>query len=308
MKVSIVGIGKVGATVGFQIATQGIASELVLISRNREKTLGEVLDLRHAAALTSGQMKIRDGGSEESAGSDVIVLTASHPLPMTKQGPDRLSLTNQNTELFLEIVPGLAKLSPNAIFLVVSNPVDILTYVTLRCSGVPAERVIGTGTLIDSARFRAYLSEHLSIHPDDIRAYILGEHGDTQFPVLSVSRAGGWSIANEPIVGKLFEKTVRSGAQVVKAKGYTNFAASCSTILILQAIRENSQRTMPASTLVNDFYGINDVCLSLPVVIGSTGIQRVLPLELNDDEQAKLRASATSLKNFLDPLRKRFSL
>lgn len=253
-------------------------------------------------------MKIRAGGQEESAGSDVIVLTASNPLPFTEKGPDRLSLTTQNTELFLEMIPGLAKLSPDAIFLVVSNPVDILTYVTLRSSGFPAERVIGTGTLIDSARFRAYLSDHLSIHPDDIRAYILGEHGDTQFPVLSVSRAGGWSIANDPIVTELFEKTVSSGAQVVKAKGYTNFAASCSTILILQAIRENSQRTMPASTLVQDFYGINDVCLSLPVVIGRTGIQRVLPLELNESEQSKLRASADSLKALLQPLREQFSL
>ena len=308
MKISIVGIGKVGATVGFQIATQGIASELVLISRNRDKTRGEVLDLRHAASLTSGQMKIRDGGPEESAGSDVIVLTASHPLPVTENGPDRLSLAVQNTQLFLNLVPALAKLSPDAILLVVSNPVDILTYVALRGSGFPAERVIGTGTLIDSARFRAYLSDHLSIHPDDIRAYILGEHGDSQFPVLSVSRAGGWSIANDPIVAKLFEKTVRAGAQVVKAKGYTNFAASCSTTMILQAIRENSRRTMPLSTLVQDFYGINDVCLSLPVIIGRSGIQRVLPITLNDDEQSKLRDSAASLKAVLDPLRQQFSL
>lgn len=307
MKISIIGVGRVGSTVAHQIVVQGLADELVLVSRNINRARGEALDLRHAAALTSGRVEVRGGEAGDTRDSDVVIVTACRAQRGESPPPrNRLEMAEVNTSLYLELIPTLAELSPEAILVVVSNPVDILTSVALQCSGFPAQRVIGSGTLIDSARFRSRLSEHFGVHPDDIRAYILGEHGDSQFPVLSATQVAGWNIASDPVVAEFFAETVDSGVRVLEAKGYTNFGVAGAVTLIVKSIVRNTRNTMPLSTDVAGFYGIEDVCLSLPVVVGREGIHRRLPLQLSESEQASLKRSADRLKEILAQLPERF--
>lgn len=302
MKVSIVGVGRVGVTVGYSIVSHGLASELVLVGRNRERVRGESLDLQHASALHPSRISIRDGELSDTKDSQVIVLTLAQSAEKGGHTMDRLAAARPNTRLFKSVVPQLAELSPEAILLVVTNPVDVLTYSTLQLSGFPSKRVIGTGTLIDSARFRSLLSAHYEINPDDIRAYVLGEHGQSQFPVLSAVYAGGWHMGKDPFVKQAFEKTLTVAPEVFVSKGYTNFAVASATTMVLQAIRDDSHRTMPVSTLVEDYYGINDVCLSLPAVIGRDGVEQVIRIALSDEEQAQLRLSADHLKGVIREL------
>lgn len=303
MKVSIIGIGKVGVTLAYSIVTHSLASELVLVGRDAQRTRGEALDLQHAAALSPGRMEIRQGDVSATAQSHVVVLTLSAP-PTAGLTLDRLAQAEPNAELFRSIVPDVAKLSPDAILLVVSNPVDVLTYATIQLSGLDPSRVFGTGTLIDSARFRSYLSSHFGIHTDDIRAYVLGEHGESQFPALSGASAGGWNLGDDPAVQDAFEKTVRVGSEVMKAKGHTCFAVASAAAMIIEAIGLDSNRTMPVSTLVEGYYGIEDVCLSLPAVIGRQGITQCLEIALNAEEQKRLGQSARQVSEVIGPLRR----
>ncbi|QDU75497.1 L-lactate dehydrogenase 1 [Bremerella volcania] len=297
MKVSIVGVGKVGVTLGYSIVLKGLATELVLVSRNSERIRGEALDLQHAAALGPSRVRVRGGDLEATQNSDVVILALAQPADQGGNAMDRIASAKPNAQLFQEVVPKIAPLSPDAILLVVTNPVDVLTYATLKLSGFDRHRVLGTGTLIDSARFRSLLSAHYEIHSDDIRAYVLGEHGQSQFPVLSAVYAGGWYMGKDPEVKRAFEKTLSVAPEVFLAKGYTNFAVASAAAMIVQAIKDNSHHTMPVSTLVDGYYGIEDVCLSLPAVIGREGIAQVLSIALNEEEQAQLRFSAQHLRS-----------
>lgn len=295
MKVSIVGVGKVGVTLGYSIVLKGLATELVLVSRSAERIRGEALDLQHAAALGPSRMRVRSGDLDATKDSQVVVLALAQPAEQGGNAMDRITSAKPNAKLFQQVVPKIAELSPDAILLVVTNPVDVLTYATLKLSGFDRHRVLGTGTLIDSARFRSLLSAHYDIHSDDIRAYVLGEHGESQFPVLSAVYAGGWYMGQDPEVKRAFEKTLSVAPEVFVAKGYTNFAVASAAAMVVQAIKDNSHHTMPVSTLVDGYYGIEDVCLSLPAVIGKEGIAQVLSIALNEEEQASLRFSAQHL-------------
>ncbi|GAA4420415.1 malate dehydrogenase [Bremerella cremea] len=295
MKVSIVGVGKVGVTVGYSIVSHGLASELVLVGRNQQRLRGEALDLQHAAALHPGRISVRGGDLEATRNSAVIVLSLAESADKGGHAMDRIASAAPNARLFKEVVPQLARLSPDAILLVMTNPVDVLTYATLKLSGFDPKRVLGTGTLIDSARFRSLLSAHYEINSDDIRAYVLGEHGESQFPVLSAVYAGGWHMGKDPIVKHAFEQTLTAAPEVFISKGYTNFAVASAASMILQAIRDDSHRTMPVSTLVDGYYGIEDVCLSLPAVIGREGVAQVLSIALSAEEQQQLHRSANHL-------------
>lgn len=296
MKVSIVGVGKVGVTLGYAVIMKNLASELVLVSRSAERTRGEALDLQHAAALSPGRVSVRAGDVEATKNSQIVILCLAESAAKGGNQQNRLASAEPNARLFQAVVPRLAKLSPDAILLVVSNPVDVLTYATLKLSGFPPNRVIGTGTLIDSARFRSLLSAHYNIHTDDIRAYILGEHGDSQFPVLSAVYAGGWHMGTDPVVRQSFEKTLKVAPEVFLSKGYTNFAVASAAAMILEAIDDNSHRTIPVSTLVEGYYGISDVCLSLPAVVGRDGITQTIKIALNEEEQDQLQESARQLR------------
>ncbi|MCX7848160.1 MAG: lactate dehydrogenase [bacterium] len=298
MKVAIVGVGRVGATLAFLLVERGIVDELVLVDADARVAEGEALDLVHAQAFTHHRTNVSAGSVEETAGSDIIVLACS--APWRGEYKSRFELGRANMGIFRELVPVLAERSPGAKMLVISNPADVMTYHTLRLSGFGWERVFGTGTLIDSARFRMLLSRALGIHPDDVRAYILGEHGETQFPEFSLAVVGGTRIVDDAGTRALFRETTRAGFEVVERKGHTSYAISMAAALVIEAIALDTRRTMPLSVLVDGYLGVRDVCLSLPVVVGRSGIVRVLYPELSGEEAAAFRRCAEVVRAGID--------
>ena len=302
MKISVVGAGKVGLATAFALVIRGLPHELVVVGRTREKVRGEVADLSHAAALVR-PIDVIAGEVEDTAGSDVVILAVAGggANAATAASGDRLDQAGANAEILREIVPGLAKASPGAVFLVLSNPVDICTYVTLKSSGLPPGRVIGSGTLLDTARFRSLLSRETGINATDIRAYILGEHGESQFPALSVASAGGVRIEpGDETTRALADEARDSAFDVARSKGYTNYAVALCAVLICEAIDADARTVLPVSTLIDGYKGVHDVCLSLPCVIGAGGVDRVLAVDLDDRETEQFRKSASVLRKVLD--------
>ena len=297
MKISVVGMGRVGGATAFALVARGVPQELVLVGRTREKTLGDAYDLLHASAFVR-RMQIRAGELADAAGSDIILICVS---AVTDTAGDRQAGAAANARLLRELIPVLTEGSPQAVFVVMTNPVDVCAYITLRSSGLPAAQVLGTGTLIDTGRFRSLISQETGINTNDIRAYILGEHGETQFPALSVASAGGVRIdPDDASVRAHFEEARLGGHRVMQYKGYTNYAVAMSATLICEAIATNAHSILPVSTLVDGFKGISDVCLSLPCVIGSRGVEQVLSIDLNDEETRLLQQSAAVLREILD--------
>ncbi|MDR3633529.1 MAG: hypothetical protein P4L84_06815 [Isosphaeraceae bacterium] len=300
MKISLVGVGRVGGATAFALVARAIPHELVLVGRSRERTLGDAHDLLHAAALVR-PIRVKAGDLEDSAGSDIVLLAAS---ASPEAGGGRLAHAGANARLLREIVPPLAAASPGAVFVVLTNPVDVCTYVALRASGLPPGRVLGTGTLIDTARFRALLSRDTGINAQDIRAYILGEHGESQFPALSVASAGGVRFSPGDVTVRSFAEEARQGGdQVKRFKGYTNYAVALSAAIICEAVANDARTVLPVSSLVDGFQGVHDVCLSLPSVVGRGGVERVLSVDLDDEEAELFRRSAGVLHDVLDQIR-----
>jgi L-lactate dehydrogenase len=294
MKITIVGTGRVGSSIAFAAVMQPIASELLLINRSRDKAEGDAMDLMHASALRNSNMRIRSGVIADSVDSDIIVFTASAPYG----SPDRKrwDLAADNLPIFQDWVPQLANASPNAIFVVVTNPVDSMTYATLKLSGFPWQRVIGTGTLLDSVRYRSLLSTELGIHSDDIRAYILGEHGDTQFAAHSLAMTGGERFYPSDTSKRMFRETVNMGYEVSRRKGHTSYGIALATMTVLDSIVYDLRHTMPVSVLIDGYLDQQDVCLSLPCVIGRQGVTRILHPPLSEDEQAQFRHSTNAVR------------
>ncbi len=298
MRVSVVGMGRVGATVAFALVAKSVVEELVLANRNVLKAHGEAQDLLHASAFARRPLNIIAGWLDETTGSDVIVICASAPADETVK--TRFDLTAKNTRLFHELVPALAQRSPNAILVVVSNPVDVLTHQSLRLSGFDPTRVVGTGTLIDSARYRSLLSSAEGIHPADIRAYILGEHGDSQFPAISLASTGGERLIDDARNRRIFEETIKSGYDVFHAKGYTSSAIALAVTMVVESIANDLRITMPLSVLIDGYLGVRDVCLSVPVVVGRAGVVRQLNPQLSESEIAAFRHSAAVVRGAID--------
>jgi len=296
MKLSIVGAGHVGTALAFTVSMRGFVRELVLVGRDLARIAGEALDLSHGEAFFPAPAKIRAGRVADSAGSDVIVFCASAAFT----GDTRLTLGPANSRLLEELLPSLVEASPGALFLMVSNPVDVLTWQALRISGLPPSRVFGTGTMLDSMRFRHLLSQQLAIHPDDLRAYILGEHGDSQFPAMSMASAGAERIEDTPERRQLFRQAAGMGIQIHRLKGHTNFGIAVSTTSIIESIALDEKRTMPLSVRIEGYLGVRDVCLSVPVVVGRGGIEQVLHPSLNDEEAAAFRHSAAVVRQAID--------
>lgn len=297
-KLTIVGAGHVGATTAFAVVMRELVDSVVIVNRTRERAEGEAADLRHAAAFVGRSMQISAGEIADTCDSDVIVLTHSVPAPKSDTY-DRTSLAEGNVSLFRHWIPLLAQASPNAVMIVVANPVDVMTYVAWKLSGFEPGRVIGSGTLIDSARFRTYLSKHLQIHPDDIRAYILGEHGETQFPALSVAATGGRLLDADPMIESLFNRTRAAGIDVYRRKGFTNYGIAMATALIIESVIRDSRRTLPVSTLLHGFQGVHDLCLSVPAIVGAGGVLRTLNPRLTEEETRLFRHSAASVRDVL---------
>lgn len=290
MKVSVIGMGNVGSSLAFALAMRNTAKELMLVGRSRESVLGDALDLRHGQLFVDTPTQVNAGTLKDTAGSDVIAMCASVPTPTNMKS--RLELAQGNVALLRDMMPELARLSPQTKLVMVSNPVDVLVHYALEFTGFRPNQVLGTGTLVDSSRFRQLLAEELRIHTEDIRAYILGEHGDSQFPAMSCADAGGEPLDPTPGRYALADRASRAGFEVLKYKGCTNYAVALAAAEIIQCIADDSKRTMPVSLKVDGFLGVNDVCLSLPAVIGRNGIERVLHPRLSGDEQQSFLNSA----------------
>lgn len=299
MKISIIGIGKVGATTAYTLMVKGLGSQLVLYDVRHEIARAEAADLSHANAFTGHFMSVVAAKDvQDTAGSDVLIVTAS--VPTSTQIKSRGDWGRANLQLYAQVIPQLANLSPQAVLVVVTNPVDVMTYHALKLSGFDSRRVVGTGTLIDSARFRALLSAEFNIHPDDIRAYILGEHGESQFPATSLALAGGERLDHIPRVEEVFRQSVKAGWDIFLTKGYTNYAIAQAVSLIVETIAQDDRRTMPLSCLVDGFLDVRDVCLSMPVVLGRQGIVRQLHPALSDAEAGRFRLCAQNVRQAID--------
>jgi len=296
MKIAIIGTGRVGSSIAYALVLKQTCDHLVIAGRSYEKSRGDALDLQHTLAFCSRPMRIEASSNEQVTDADIIVITAS----VAADGQiftSRLQLGDKNTVMFRELIPMLAANNPNAVFIIVTNPVDVMTYAASKLSGFLPNRVMGVGTLVDSARFRTLLSQEEHIHPDDLRTYILGEHGPNQFPLLSSAKAGGELIRDTPRHRELFTQVIEAGFEVYRLKGYTNYAIATATFMVIGGGVFDEHRTMPLSTRFDEWLGIEDNCFSIPVVVGRDGIIRHLHPEMNEDEQQNLRIAATAVKS-----------
>ena len=303
MKVGIVGGGgRVGSNAAFALQLIGAVSEVVLLDVNRDAAEGEALDLRHGAAY-SQPVRFRAGDYADLSGAHMVIITAG-----LRRRPDesRLELINRNVGLFREILGNLrgVALADNAILLVVSNPVDILTYLAVKESGLPAERVIGLGTVLDTCRFRSFLAEHFAVAATDVDALILGEHGDSMVPIWSCATIAGVPLKDYPgysqeAMDAIFERTKNSGAEAIRLKGGAGYAVGVSIAQVVNAIALDTRQVLPVSTLQAGALGISDVCFSLPTRVGRNGVQAVIEIGVSDEERAALQTSASVLKETL---------
>src|SRR4051812_45703905 len=308
MNVSIIGgSGLVGSCAAFALQCGGVASQIDLIDVNGDLCRGQALDLLHGASLVADQ-RIRATGYEAIPESDLICITAG-----LRRKPDesRLDLINRNVELFLNILGQVkgAGLRRDAIVLVVSNPVDVLTYLAVGQLGLPPSQVIGLGTQLDSARFRSLIAEALKLPATQVTATILGEHGDSMVPIWSAAQAGGMPLEKFPgwnaSTGEaLFNRTKGSGAEVIKLKGGAGFAVGLSIREVVHAVALDQKRLLPVSSLVNGTYGIRDVCLSVPTIVGRKGVEAQLEIELYPRETSLLQRSGQVLRETIDQVLK----
>jgi L-lactate dehydrogenase len=299
--VSIIGGGgRVGSNAAFALQLGAVVKELVIVDMNEDMAKGEALDLLHGAALVAPQI-IRAGGYDAVSGSDCVVITAG-----LRRKPDesRLELINRNVALFKEILASLksASLPSNATILVVSNPVDILTQMAVRDSGLPPSQVLGLGTVLDTCRFRSLLADHFKVGATDIEALILGEHGDTMVPIWSSATIGGASIASIPGFDQatgdaIFDLTKKSGAEVIRMKGGAGWAVGVSIRAVVEAIALDSATLLPVSSMQQGALGIKDVCLSMPTRVGRKGVCQVFEPKVSDAERDALKASEAALKD-----------
>lgn len=304
-KISIIGSGFVGSTTAFAIMDAGLVSDIVLVDINRDKSEAEAMDLTHGAAFVK-TVNITAGILEDTVGSDLIIITAGIG---PKPGESRLDILNKNIPIFKDIVPKLAQFSPDAIFLVVSNPVDILTYITYKFSGFPSHRVIGSGTVLDTSRFKSILSKQFSIDARNIHAYIIGEHGDSEIAAWSTIKIAGMSIDeyckidkldyNEEFKTFITDEVKHAAYEIINRKGYTNYAVALAVRRITEAILGDEQSILTVSGLQNGESSLNDVYIAMPSIVGRNGIRKILPIPLSEDEFKKLNDSANLLKEII---------
>lgn len=297
MKISVIGLGHVGSTLAYSIVLQGLATELVLVDKSADRARGDALDLAHSMSFCRSSGSVRSGSFEDTADSDILVLSLS--VPRLESMKSRSDLAGGNRALYRGCVPALAGLSPKAILVVITNPVDAMTWWALEDSGFPAGRVMGIGTLVDSARFRAELSRIHSIHAEDIRAYVLGEHGPTQFAALSAASLGGEPLGDRALAEVLLARQAASADEIIAAKGYTNFAIASGTAMVLESIVHDRHRTIPVSVRMEDYLGVSGVCLTVPCVLGSGGVERILRPKLDEGELAAFRRSAEAVASLI---------
>lgn len=300
--VGIVGTGNVGTAAAYAIFNQGLASEILLLDRDARRAEGEAMDLMHGQQLV-GRVTCRAVEYPALSSAQIIVLSAG----VSQRSPDesRLELLSRNAKIFRDIIRELDEHAPRAILVVATNPVDVLTYISQELSSRPDRRIIGTGTLLDSARFRALLGRHYGVDPRSVHAYILGEHGDSEVPIWSNATIAGQRIQGRTVLGQpwegdtmqsLFEEARDAAYEIIDRKGHTDAAIGVVIARIVRAVLEDQQSVMPVSTRPKGAYDLEDVCLSIPCVLGLEGVgKRVVP-EVTDEEHEALLASAAALQ------------
>ncbi|MGA9121264.1 MAG: L-lactate dehydrogenase [Bacteroidota bacterium] len=304
-KVGVVGAGLVGSSFAYALMIRGLASDLVLVDANMQKAEGEMMDFSHGLSFTR-PMKITAGSYADLAGCQVVVLTAGAG---QKPGESRLDLLSRNAKIFRSIVPEVVKNNPQGIILIATNPVDILTYIALKESGLPAAKIIGSGTILDTSRFRFLLGQYYEVDARSVHAYIIGEHGDSEIPLWSLANIGGVRLQEfAPLKNRKYEQAeldaifheVRDAAyEIIRRKGATYYAIGLGLVSIVESILGDHRRVLSVSTLMTGQYGVKDICLSLPCVVGTNGVEDILTLNLSREEEEGLRKSADKLKETL---------
>jgi len=306
MKIGIIGAGGVGSATAFALIMRGVARKIVLIDQNAKRAEAEAEDIAHATPFAYAN-KIKAGTYCDLANSDVIIITAG---ANQKPGETRNDLLATNVKIFENIIPQVVEHAPNAILLIASNPMDVMTTVALKLSGFPENRVFGSGTVLDTARFRTLLGYHLGVSPKSIHANVLGEHGDSEVLIWSNADAGTIQIEklsqeiNKPLDQKLkadIDNNVRNAAyQIIDGKGSTTFGIAGALCRICQAIGSNEYAILNVSSFHHEVEGIKDICMSLPCIIGKRGIHSKLYPAFSEEEHQALQKSATTIKNFTE--------
>jgi L-lactate dehydrogenase len=312
-KVAIIGAGSVGATIAYACLLRGVAKQIALYDVQRKKVDAEVLDLNHGLQFVP--MATLEGSDDVGicADADVVVITAG---AKQKPGQTRMDLAGANAEICRKLIPGLMRVAPNAIYLLVTNPVDVITYVTLKLTGLPPQRVFGSGTVLDSSRFRYLIAQRCDVAVQNVHAYIVGEHGDSEIPLWSSASIANvalkdWAV---PRHGKLtvrdrteiFQNVKDAAYQIVAGKGATNYAIGLSTAKILEAVLHDENRILPVSSLLRRYgegqHALDDVCLSVPCIVNRTGVDQPLSVPMNDAERAGLANSAATIREAIHSL------
>ncbi|NJK50897.1 L-lactate dehydrogenase [Candidatus Gracilibacteria bacterium] len=299
----IVGAGQVGMACAYSILIQNCFDELILQDINKERVEGEVMDLMHGMPFISPTLLKAGAIADSGQNADIVIITAG---AAQKPGESRLNLVERNITIFKSILDDVVKYCPNAILLVVSNPVDIMTYVTLKLTGFPSSRVLGSGTVLDTARFRSLLATKFDIDPRSVHAYIIGEHGDSEVPVWSTANVAGMKLidndweslsANERAeLSVIYDRVKNAAYEIIQRKGYTSYAIGLAVTDIVKAILRSQERILTVSSLVRGLYGIDDICLSLPTVVNEKGALKTVNLSLSPTEATQLQNSAKVLQ------------
>lgn len=311
-KVTVIGTGCVGATIAYTIAATKLASEILLIDINEAKAHGEAMDIRQGMPFC-GPVSIRSGNYDDAKDSNIVVITSGVP---RKPGQTRLDLTQTNVNIMKQIMPQITKAAPDAVYIIVSNPVDVLTYMFIKQSGIPEERIIGSGTILDTARLRSRLSEYYDINQQNVHAYVFGEHGDSAivpWSLATISNVPMDQFQNslvtdldknlEPINKEdVLQYIHKSGGKVISEKGATFYAVSLSVIHLIRSILCGIDTSLTVSTMMHGEYGIEDVCLSTINMVGHNGVNGKVVAPLTDDELKNLRHSAEVLKDVISKI------
>ena len=308
-KAAAIGCGLVGATCAFTLMQHGLFSEMVLVDIDRARAEGEAMDIAHGLPFAA-PMKIYAGGYDDLADADLVVLAAG---ANQKPGETRLDLLKKNAAVFRSILPELKSRNYGGVLLVVANPVDILTRLAQEFSGLPEERVFGSGTVLDTARLKYLLGQHLSVDSRSVHAFIIGEHGDSEIPVWSSANVSGMSLHricemrgfydHEKAMQEIAESVKNSAYEIIKRKKATYYGIAMAAQRIGEAVVRDEKSILPVSNALHGEFGISDVSLSVPAIVGAEGIERITPISLDDDELSRLKASADILKNTMAELR-----
>jgi L-lactate dehydrogenase len=308
-KIAIVGAGFVGTTFAYSLLIHGLASQIVIIDVNKDRAEGEAMDLNHGVPFAQ-PVKIWSGEYSDCEDAEVIVIAVDKGQRIEQS---RLELAEGNFDIMKQIVPNVTKYNKEGILLVVTNPLDVMTYATLKLSGFPKNRVFGSGTILDTARLRYLLGEYLRVDPRNVHAYIIGEHGDSEVPIWSLANVAGirlkdycpmFNISYDPQhLNDLFIKVRNAGVEIIRLKGRTNYAVALGLTKIVESILRDENAVVTVSTFLEDYHGISDICLSVPVILDRSGIKEIIKLPLAEQEIQDFQKSAAIVKNVANSLR-----